>query len=498
MKSTLLFSLLLTSIQVYVLLFFWGLNHEFSQAPHSVHTWRQCDGAAFGLHYFTYQNALLHPQIYNMELSNGEAVSEFPIVYWLAAKLSGNSFDAANIRWLYFLCSIIALFAVNATAYTITHSLVLSFYISFLPFLSTVFSFYSNNFLPDVPAVAVMLTALSCFYFYYKTKKAVWLALCIVFFSLAGLLKPTSLVPYLVLLSAIFFETLLGRITFTKKLTASVLHTALLTIPLIVSALWILFVKYYNTRFGSAYFRTVPFPIWELDKEDTYHFFGALANRWYGEHFSVATSKVLLAIIPLSILIAFKNNRRLGWVLLLFVALQILIMLLFAGQYYIHDYYAIALFTTPVIAYTVLFYYLQKNTLWRLLLPLIFIPYTVSEIVYTKEKLKARFETQWEDRWTTKLVKCTPHLANHGLHPNDKILVLGDPSSCISLYTLQRKGWTEMNFFRVNKHESIAMMRTHGLTWVVFFPDAKSKNADLFPNGFKKQFSLEGFEFAQL
>lgn len=499
MKRVFTYTFLSTALQLIILLAFFNLKGEFNKAPHSVHTWRQCDGASFGLHYYTYGNSLLHPQFYNIEFSDGEAVSEFPIIYWLAAKLSGTShFQAEWIRYLSFLFVAIYLLFANASIFDLLKSYTLSFYVVFLPFLSVVFCFYANNFLPDVPAVCAILIALSIYYFYVKNSGNTWLMLSLLFFTLAGLLKVTVLAPYFILLLAVFIELFLGKKIFNSSLVKSYKHAILLLLPLFFAVAWIIFLKSYNAHYNSHYFLTKTFPYWELDNYHKSEFWEAFTVRWSDDYFSRVTGKIALIVITLSIVVAFVKKRIIGWLLLAFLLLQIAIVTLFAGQYYIHDYYAIALASLPVISYIVLFYFLSKKLIGRILLPLIFIPYLVSDIFYTKEKLQTRFETKWEDSWSVDLAKCTPELEKIGLQKNDKIFVLGDPSSCISLYTLQRKGWTQMNFYFFKGVKEIDFMKQHGLSWVVFFPDTRNKFPIWDNMKFKKTIVINGFEFAQL
>lgn len=496
MKRIFIYSILSTAIQLTILLAFLNLNGEFNKAPHSVHTWRQCDGASFGLHYFTYGNALFHPQFYNVEFSDGEAVSEFPIIYWLAAKLSiKNHFQPEWIRYLSFLFVVFYLLFANAAVFDLLKSYALSFYAVFLPFLSVVFCFYSNNFLPDVPAACSILTALSLYYFYVKNGNIFWFILSLLFFTLTGLLKVTVLAPYTILLLAVFIELFLGKKIFRSVLIKSYKHAVILLLPLLIVVTWIIFLKTYNAHYNSHYFLTKTTPYWGLDSFNKSEFWEV---RWKNDYFSVVTGKIVLIVIPLSIIIAFVKRKLIGWLLLAFFVFQIVIVMLFAGQYFIHDYYAIAIISLPIISYIILFYFLSKKLIWRIILPLIFIPYLISDMFYTKEKLQNRFTTKWEDTWSVNLAKCTPQLEKIGLLKNDRILVLGDPSSCISLYTLQRKGWTQMNFYFAPTKDYKNLLEKYNFRWVIFFPEVRKNNPKYNDITFRKSVFIEGFEFAQI
>lgn len=346
-----------------------------------------------------------------------------------------------------------------------------------------------------MPAACSILTALSLYYFYVKNGNIFWFILSLLFFTLTGLLKVTVLAPYTILLLAVFIELFLGKKIFRSVLIKSYKHAVILLLPLLIVVTWIIFLKTYNAHYNSHYFLTKTTPYWGLDSFNKSEFWEV---RWKNDYFSVVTGKIVLIVIPLSIIIAFVKRKLIGWLLLAFFVFQIVIVMLFAGQYFIHDYYAIAIISLPIISYIILFYFLSKKLIWRIILPLIFIPYLISDMFYTKEKLQNRFTTKWEDTWSVNLAKCTPQLEKIGLLKNDRILVLGDPSSCISLYTLQRKGWTQMNFYFAPTKDYKNLLEKYNFRWVIFFPEVRKNNPKYNDITFRKSVFIEGFEFAQI
>src|SRR5687767_2170471 len=64
-------------------------QHNDHFGPRSMHTWRQADGASYARNYYQNNLPFLMPQAYTQAGKNGHVVSEFPIMYYIAAKLYG-------------------------------------------------------------------------------------------------------------------------------------------------------------------------------------------------------------------------------------------------------------------------------------------------------------------------------------------------------------------------------------------------------------------------
>jgi hypothetical protein len=504
MKKTLLPSFLLFLIQLFVLLFVYNLKDELHKEPHSIHTWRQCDGAATGLHYYTFKNSLWQPMFYNMHRAQGEAGSEFPIVYWLAAKLSPETgFEASNIRYIHFAFCLLFLWVANAVCIEVTRSWVLAFFASFLPFFSTVFSFYAGNFLSDAPAACLVMTSLGLLYFYGKKRNNWLFAASLLAATLGGLLKVTALAPYLTVLFIGFIEVVFNKQAFGKKIFPTVAHWLLSLLPLLLIAGWLLYIKHYNSVHNSFCYRTIPYPLWTLNDSEHQEFIWGITGRWANEYLSVVTTKIMLLLIPVVLYFSFRKNVLFGVAVLFFVLLQTLIVLLFAGQFFIHDYYAIMLVSTPVVLFLLLFYFAGRQKILPLLLSLVVIPYSISEIVYTSKRLNTRYADKgWGGEIFVPLRNCLPELEKNGLAIADKVLVLEDPSPCISLYALQRKGWTTttacLNYEQFEKEGDFLSMKERGLKWIVFPPHTQEKYPCFGDMPFEKRFTIGDCEFIKL
>jgi hypothetical protein len=336
--------------------FYYGYNKTLFDPPRSVHTWRQSDGASTGLHFYQYHNSLFKPMFHNMLEANGEAGSEFPLLYWLAAKLSPeHKFRGWYIRALCFIFTAGFLIAINLVSFSILKSVVQATYTSMLLFTSTVFVFYSGNYLPDVPAVCSGLIGCAFVYLHYKNKSIPALLLALVFFTLGGLFKITSIIPYLTLLTICSYELISSKPVFKKPVLFESKLFPLLTFPLIIAIAWVVYIKNYNESFNSYYYRTATIPVWELDVEDLKIFGGAILMRWFHEYFSVVTTKVVFIISLLTVVIAWIKKWQHGFFLSLLFLGSFSILFLFSYQFVHHDYYMIVVLQSAVFFYLYFF-----------------------------------------------------------------------------------------------------------------------------------------------
>jgi len=88
---------------------FWKI---FNYRPYSVHQWRQSDCASYVKTCYRNGIGLFTPGTYYLGSQNGRVISEFPILYFLAAKI--EKFTGEHywvIRGLTFLCYVLGLLA---------------------------------------------------------------------------------------------------------------------------------------------------------------------------------------------------------------------------------------------------------------------------------------------------------------------------------------------------------------------------------------------------
>ncbi len=460
-------------VQLYVLVFYYGYNKTLFEPPRSVHTWRQSDGASTGLHFYQYHNSIFKPMFHNMLEANGEAGSEFPLLYWLAAKLSPeHEFKGWYIRALCFAISVSFLLAINFISFSILGSVVQATYTSMLLFTSTVFVFYAGNYLPDVPAVCSGLIGCAFMYLYYKNRSITALLFAVVFFTLGGLLKITSIVPYLTLLSICFYELLTDKPVFNKSILAGKKFIILLIVPLVVSLAWIIYIRQYNELFNSIYYRTDTIPVWKLSFKNLKTLGGAIFIRWFHEYFSIVTVLIVVTVSIVATTKAWQKKRQHGFFLLLLILGSCSILVLFSSQFVLHDYYMIVVMQSAVFFYLFYFYSFGKiaNKRYASLFNLGLIIYLLFDVVNTQKNIDLRYSnvTSWEDKWTLPLLEHRDSIYSKGISTKDKVVVIGDSTTCAGLYTLQTKGWTLLPDVPVLP--SIEKYKSKGAKWAIVLP----------------------------
>ena len=159
--------------------------------PQSVHHWRQSDCASFAWNYYATTWNFFEAHFNNLGWrGDGKAALEFPIIYYVVGMIWRV---AGPHPWIFRLINILIVFA-GLWAYARLIRLLVKdnfwpIFVSGLLFTSPVMVYYTVNFLPDVPAIAVSFIGWHCLLLYSehgRHKSFVW---ALVWFTLAALLK---------------------------------------------------------------------------------------------------------------------------------------------------------------------------------------------------------------------------------------------------------------------------------------------------------------------
>lgn len=167
--------------------------NTFHLPPDSVHQWRQADCLAYVKTYYRDNSGFFNPGTFNLAGKEGKVVSEFPILYYLAANIErivGEHFWV--IRGLTFFCYVIGLiFLLKIIRLWIPH-----YFLASVPVLllatSPFYYYYALNFLPNIPAISISFIGLYFLLRYERERKFGILVLGILSFALSTLLKPTG------------------------------------------------------------------------------------------------------------------------------------------------------------------------------------------------------------------------------------------------------------------------------------------------------------------
>lgn len=469
-KKKLIFVLLLIIVS-----FVYNYNGILSKDAYSIHQWRQADCLSLTMSYYENNEPFNAPSIYWLGKSNdSHTISEFPLIYFTVAKIWKITGKKIFIfRLINTSIVLIGLFFLFLTIFEILKDYFWSVFIPLFLFTSPILAYYSNNFLMNAPALGFVLIA---WYFYVKfhTKdKIKHLLLSLFFFTIAGLLKITSLISFIALLSVYVLNLFKFKFTFDYKLlkkTKSILILSFVVFSIIFS--WYFYSNWFNNNHLQGIFLQGFFPIWDL----TYSKILLNANKLYN-----VLSKAYFYSIPLFLffslivyyLLNFKKSNKFHYFLIVSMLIGIVLyILLWFKAFTVHDYYLINLLIIIPIGLCVFLYYLKKTNskifyhkklkIFSAIF-LLFLIYNTSVVnrmkysssdVMVQNSFVVNYKTMEYWKWYhdnyyahfKSLSEIEVYLDSIGVQKNDTVISIPDQSINISLYLLGRKGFTDFGY----------------------------------------------------
>ncbi|MEI6489065.1 MAG: glycosyltransferase family 39 protein [Bacteroidota bacterium] len=340
-KSTLLLVLALFAFAAYF------YHSTISLFPAFMHSWTQSDRYALALGFINNGFDFFHPQTYNWMVSEGITRVDFPINDYLVAcamKLFGtNSFTVFRMYTL--TVSIVGLVYLYLLAKKITSSEIKSVMMVFFVFLSPIYVYYQDGFIPTIPAISFSFIAyyyLCCYHLNINKKD---FALSILFFTLAALVRMPFIILLLVTVVQFCWKYLLQ-----KKI--NIFETIVL-----ISGIGI-FVSYnfYNIHlgrmYGTSYLDHIMPP---KNMAELMSIISEMFNHWLFHYFSIGHYVLLLLLFSVSVY-GWKRKKSkptdaMQWKFHFFLLFSgaFCYFLLMAQQYFAHDYYFLDSFFVPIV-----------------------------------------------------------------------------------------------------------------------------------------------------
>lgn len=434
--------------------------------PGGLHIIRQMDSLSFVSHYFHHGMHFFEPGVYNLgQGTTGKAVSEFPLFYYITACLYHLTGEKTwLLRMLHLLTLMTGAYFLARALKNILQDVFYALCLTFLFLSSSVILYYAANYLPDIPALGFSMGGWGLFLDYLNRRNKTKLVSSVVFFTLAALIKITTLInPISVLLLVVIAHK-------RKSLHWSHQHhldfkfiILLMSILLAVVAAWTVFVLSYNHLHQTRVFLTAPMPVWNLNTMERATVWDYINRFWYSKYY-YETSLHVFAVIGLTGLILYRKSDKALWFNALFLlGGGLAYFILFFAQFRDHDYYFLTL--VPVIIFLVLNGLvaikgwkpvLFRHWITKSLLALL----TLLSLNYGWLNLQRRFSHH--DRFTETgqaFMGARAYLDQQNVPSDAKMIVIGDPTPHVSLYLMNRKGWTLENLERLNKEILDAMIQ---------------------------------------
>lgn len=460
-----------------VLCITYDFHNIIQSKPKGTHTWRQMDGASMALTYYQHDRPFLQPQLHNLLGDDGQAIGEFPIVYYTAGKLySWFGFNEVWFRLLQLVIYFIGLFSLYKAALLLFDDVFYALLLTLIGMSSPVVNFYALNFMPNVPALMFMYMAVFAFVKWIKSEKYMWIIIAILLSCLAGLLKITALIPLCVLFGVFFLNQLIRKqkIDFFNKNRIWVIFLSIF--PFIVFAIWLMYSHYYQNIHSNNYFSLDWDPFWIEDAETNQFIFQRLTQNWgwFPEFYwkvSIYFSLILFVVLLLS--------KKVKPILKSALVIYLIGVLSFTALYFSalkdHDYYTINLMPFFVFIYFVAIYSFKdlafmKNKIWIVLL-LVFAFFNVQ---HNDKRMHYRYQGV-HNEYSAPFYKITEsYLQDLGIQKDDRILYHGEESYCTAFYLLNRYGWSYA-YQNFNTIEDIEQFKSMGAKYL--FVSGK-ENAD--------------------
>ncbi|MBI9038145.1 MAG: glycosyltransferase family 39 protein [Bacteroidales bacterium] len=439
-------------IIIFLLIFlFLDYNKILFFRPQGIHFTRQTDSLSFVVNYFQNGMIFFQPMVFDLRSFDGKAACEFPIVYYFTAILyflfGEKEFLLRLINLTIVFWGFLFLFKLIKQ---ILNDFLLALLLTFLFFSSGILFYYANNFLPDTASLGFIFIGWWSFFRYYQLGRNKYLIIGFGFFTLASLIKVTTLINPLTIIFLFILERF-KIINFSKKMVFK--KTKIFLIISVVSIfpvlIWNLYVLKYNSIYHNVYFLTHIRPIWNLSNNEISVVWDYLTNYWYYSYYYPSTQHFFFILLFLSLFFIKKSDKFLTTLSLILFMGGLSYFLLFFQQFKEHDYYFLTLL--PVIVFLVLnSFFILKNRFPKFFKSYVFkffllilvalsinLGKTILERRYTAidDSAKIGFQLNGADKY----------LDSINVSREEKFVVLMDYTPNGSLYFLNRKGWTLRN-----------------------------------------------------
>ena len=463
---TLLGFILLSSIYEY------GRVLHMRPLPH--HLWRQTTCLSMAREYALNEWNLFRPGVQSFiakDAETGRSAGEFPLLYYIVGMLWRVVGQHESVyRGLMVLLHAVGTLALFATGKRLLRDGAMAALVALFFFTVPTVVYFTLAFLPDVPALDLVLVGAWATLRYWNKGDRRWLLVSIVALSLAGLLKITALMlPLALAITLLVLKLFPGSrkdVAFEPK-RASALLLGLAAVFLVQGA-WVYYAFAYNNWNSASYSFMGTWAYWEIDAEQRSRAldFGReiLAFQFFDRPLWWLFAGMLAHVL--------WNVRRIPPAVLLFNGLLLFGTLLFGLLWTValdnHDYYFIAPLVLPMAITITFLRTLMDHRPARLsptALQLAVLAVVAYHAVYAMNNHRMRTYGRgdldraslipvhhdaelrhWEltRYWDMDgLLDIAPLARAAGVGPTERIITVPDASVCSALYLAAQPGYNE-------------------------------------------------------
>ena len=411
--------------------------------PQSTHQWAQCDRGSVARNFAEQSMNFFKPRVYNCKNLTGITGMEFPIInYTVAIFYKAFGF---NDFWYRFIMLVIISFGIYYGV-KISNKIINNFFISifaiFLWYVSPVLNYYSPNFIPDTASLAFAIISWFYFFEYKQNSSRKNIILLGVFLSLSCLIKVASTISLATMLALLFFDQfkLLG---FKKEIPQKKFIIITLGIVIALTIGWYQYASWLNKFYDCATFTLTIHPA--LTKAEIINIWNSL-DFWISCYYN----KPYYWFIFMSFILILFNFKKINKEL--FVATTLLYLgdlcfiILFFEQFRNHDYYIITLLLPVLFNIILIIQVVQKlnNKLFKKLCIGILASIFVYSLIFSRNHQNLRYHGWINDPEGISLqyFDIEKTMDKLSISKKERIATLFDFSPNITLYMMNRKGWS--------------------------------------------------------
>ncbi len=487
-------------ILLIIMSFFYKYQTIISYRPQSVHAWRQADCATQVLNYAQKDMNIAKPQMHALVsdgFTEGYCVAEAPIIFYFSAifyKIFGN--NEIIYRIINTLLFFLGLFYLYKKYSYILRDNQWAIMLSLMLFASPLFVYYGNNFISNVSALSFTIVAWFFFFVYVRKQKEKHFALSILFFTISGLLKLSEFISLFTVIGIYFLELFnivsffpkeKGRQVFQKKTQNGLLFI----VPILAVFIfhYIYAANYNELHQQKYYFYTASSNIFFLDSATIDKVWAQIKYYWIGIYYH----KTVLILLPLLLLFSIAKARKVNPLLFTITIISfggsIAYLLLFFQYLNDHDYYTISVYISFIFIFITFFDILRNHyNKWfkSYILKAVFFIFLGFNMFYSARKIDERYNG-WQNAekvYYQALWDIEPYLEKIGIKPTDKVISIPDSSPNITLYLMNRFGWT--NFIEGNYLKLINLGIERGADYLIINRPELLEKEELKPYLLKK------------
>ncbi len=420
--------------------------------PQSVHRWRQCDCLSFAQNYYNKDISFFEPQInYLAGDGSGKTVSDCPLIYYSVAQLwKIFGYHEFIYRLLVLLMCFVGLLALMKTIEGILKDSFSAIFISLLMYTSTILVYYSNNFLMNVPSFSFALLGIYFFYRFYSSNKLSFLYISLFMYLIGGLLKIPALTSFIAIFGLFVIE-MFGWVKLkgnNRLFTEPVKSVIPFVVVGIIIYAWYHYAYEYNRTYNGGVFLIGILPIWELSIDRITYIISHVWDALFDSYHSPFV-QYLAVLMLIGIFIFHKKQNRVLFLStsFLFIGFALFILLWF-DVFDNHGYYLINQLIFMIFIYITFFYFLQKRFkqfYYSIYFRFAMVILLISNVFFCAKNINQRYFGSFNEDYITNmsaLETISPFLDSLGVSFEEKVLFMNDESFNISLYLMNRRGYT--------------------------------------------------------